>query len=115
RANSECLCAWNAGVVPRTSLSCRRPPLPPRPASARGRRGTTHIQERTMASIETFNDHCWHDVIPEADIELYANWRRDTFVGPRPALLAIDLYDLVYRGGRHSPYDLNERYPNSCG
>ncbi len=46
---------------------------------------------------------------------LYSGWRRETFVGPRPALLAIDLYDLVYRGGPHSPDELNERYPNSCG
>ena len=41
-----------------------------------------------MASVEKFNDHCWKDVIPEADLKLYANWRRETFVGPRPALLA---------------------------
>src|SRR5438067_13223230 len=68
-----------------------------------------------MAAIENFNDHCWKDVIPEADLKLYTNWRRDTFVGPRPALLAIDLYDLVYRGGPHSPYELNDRYPNTCG
>ena len=52
-----------------------------------------------MASIDKFNDHCWKDVIPQADLQLYAGWRRETFVGPRPALLAIDLYDLVYRGG----------------
>jgi maleamate amidohydrolase len=68
-----------------------------------------------MAAIEKFNDHCWKDVVPEADLVLYSGWRRETFVGPRPALLAIDLYDLVYRGGPHSPYELNERYPNSCG
>jgi hypothetical protein len=68
-----------------------------------------------MASIDKFNEHCWKDVIPEADLELYAGWRRETFVGPRPALLAIDLYDLVYRGGPHSPNELNARYPNSCG
>jgi nicotinamidase-related amidase len=68
-----------------------------------------------MASIESFEDHCWKDVIPEADIRLYAGWRRETFVGPRPALLAIDLYDLVYRGGAHSPYELNDRFPNTCG
>jgi maleamate amidohydrolase len=68
-----------------------------------------------MASIENFNDHCWKDVIPEADLKLYTNWRRDTFVGARPALLAIDLYDLVYRGGPHSPYELNDRHPNTCG
>ena len=68
-----------------------------------------------MASIDNFNDHCWRDVIPEADLELYSGWRRETFVGGRPALLAIDLYELVYRGGPHSPYQLNARYPNSCG
>jgi maleamate amidohydrolase len=68
-----------------------------------------------MAGIEKFNDHCWKDVIPQADLALYSGWRRETFVGPRPALLAIDLYDLVYRGGPHSPYELNERYPNTCG
>src|SRR5262249_37379098 len=68
-----------------------------------------------MASIDRFNDHCWKDVIPPADLELYAGWRRETFVGPRPALLAIDLYDLVYRGGPHPPNELNARYPNSCG
>ncbi|HKF10508.1 MAG TPA: hypothetical protein VKB89_17565 [Xanthobacteraceae bacterium] len=68
-----------------------------------------------MASIDKFNDHCWRDVIPQADLELYSGWRRESFVGARPALLAIDLYDLVYRGGPHSPYELNARYPNSCG
>ena len=39
---------------------------------------------------------------PKAIMKLYAGWRRETFVGPRPALLAIDLYDLVYRGGPHA-------------
>jgi len=68
-----------------------------------------------MTSIDKFEDHCWRDVIPEADIKLYAGWRRETFVGPRPALLVIDLYDLVYRGGPHSPYELNDRFANSCG
>jgi nicotinamidase-related amidase len=68
-----------------------------------------------MASIEKFNDHCWKDVIPEADLQLYAGWRRETFVGPRPALLAIDLYDLVYRGGAKPPIELNDSYPNTCG
>ena len=53
-----------------------------------------------MTSIDKFEDHCWKDVIPEADIKLYAGWRRETFVGPRPALLAIDLYDVAV--GRRS-------------
>ena len=68
-----------------------------------------------MASIDKFEEHCWKDVIPEADIKLYAGWRRETFVGAKPALLAIDLYDLVYRGGAHSPYELNDRFANTCG
>jgi maleamate amidohydrolase len=68
-----------------------------------------------MASIDKFNDHCWKDVIPEADLQLYAGWRRETFVGPRPALLAIDLYDLVYRGGPRPPIELNDSHPNTCG
>ena len=68
-----------------------------------------------MASIDRFEDHCWRDVIPEADIKLYAGWQRETFVGPRPALLAIDLYNLVYRGGEYSPHELNDRFPMTCG
>jgi nicotinamidase-related amidase len=68
-----------------------------------------------MASIEKFNDHCWQDVVPEADLKLYSGWRRETFVGQRPALLCIDLYDLVYRGGARPPIEINDQYPNTCG
>jgi maleamate amidohydrolase len=68
-----------------------------------------------MAKIEKFEDHCWKDVIPEADIRLYSPYARETFVGSAPALLAIDLYNTVYRGGPHSPYELDASYPNSCG
>jgi maleamate amidohydrolase len=68
-----------------------------------------------MASIEKFNDHCWQDVVPESDLKLYSRWRRETFVGARPALLAIDLYDLVYRGGPLPPAEINDRCPNTCG
>ena len=31
------------------------------------------------------------------------------------AFLAIDLYNLVYRGGPGAPVDLDPQYPNSCG
>jgi maleamate amidohydrolase len=68
-----------------------------------------------MASIEQFEDHCWKDVVPAADMKLYAPYARETFVGPRPALLAIDLYNVVYRGGPKSPYELDAEHPNSCG
>lgn len=68
-----------------------------------------------MASKDRFEDHCWRDVIPEGDLKLYAHYKRDTFVGPRPALLAIDLYDAVYRGGPKDPVELVDEFPNSCG
>lgn len=68
-----------------------------------------------MASIEQFEDHCWEDVVPAEDMKLYSSYARETFVGPRPAFLAIDLYNIVYRGGPHSPYELDPTYPNSCG
>src|SRR5258708_39402978 len=68
-----------------------------------------------MASIEQFEDHCWKDVVPAADMKLYSSYARETFVGPRPALLAIDIYNIVYRGGAKSPYELDPTYPNSCG
>jgi len=68
-----------------------------------------------MASIDKFNDHCWKDVIPEADLQLYAGWRRETFVGSRPALLAIDLYEVGYAGGAKPPATLAKTHPNSCG
>jgi maleamate amidohydrolase len=68
-----------------------------------------------MASIEVFEDHCWKDVVPAADMKLYSCYARETRVGSRPALLAIDLYNIVYRGGARSPYDLDPTYPNSCG
>ncbi len=68
-----------------------------------------------MASIAEFEDHCWNDVISAEDERLYAGYARETFVGPAPALLAIDLYNLVYRGGPRSPYELEPDYPNSCG
>jgi nicotinamidase-related amidase len=68
-----------------------------------------------MASIAEFEDHCWTDVVPAADLKLYSCYARETYVGTRPALLAIDLYNIVYRGGPKSPYDLDPVYPNSCG
>jgi maleamate amidohydrolase len=68
-----------------------------------------------MASIEQFEDHCWMDVVPAEDMKLYSCYARETFVGVRPAFLAIDLYNIVYRGGPRSPYELDPTYPNSCG
>jgi maleamate amidohydrolase len=64
---------------------------------------------------DDFEDHCWKDVISPEILEVYSCYQRKTFVGPRPALLAIDLYEVVYRGGPQPPHTLAKTHPNSCG
>lgn len=49
--------------------------------------------------------HCWDDVISAEVRELYRPYERGRRVGERPALLAIDLYNLVYQPD----------HPSSCG
>ena len=62
-----------------------------------------------------FEDHCWRDVVSPDDLEVYSAYRRKTFVGASPALLAIDLYELAYRGGAKPPVELFKSYPSACG
>jgi len=62
-----------------------------------------------------FEDHCWKDIVTPDILEIYSHYRRKTFVGPAPALLAIDLYELAYRGGAKPPVELVKTYPSSCG
>ena len=64
---------------------------------------------------DDFEDHCWKDIVTADVLEVYASYRRKTFVGPAPALLAIDLYEVVYAGGAHPPVKLAKSHPNSCG
>jgi len=52
---------------------------------------------------DDFEDHCWKDVITPDVLQVYSSYRRKVFVGARPALLAVDLYDVVYRGGPRPP------------
>jgi nicotinamidase-related amidase len=61
-----------------------------------------------------FEDHCWRDVIGPEVLAIYEPYRRTLKLPSRPALLAIDLYNLVYRGGAKPPHELLE-YPNTCG
>ena len=70
-----------------------------------------------MAKIADFEDHCWKDVISEADMKLsfYERCARETFVGPSPALICIDLYNSAYRGGPLPPSEIQSEGPNSCG
>jgi len=68
-----------------------------------------------MAGKDAFEDHCWADIYPPEDLKTYQDYVRETYIGKRPALLAIDLYNLVYKGGPKLPHELADEYPNSCG
>lgn len=62
-----------------------------------------------------FEDHCWRDIVSDEILSVYEPYHRDVFVGERPALLAIDLYNLVYRGGAKDPHEIIADYPSTCG
>ena len=62
-----------------------------------------------------FEDHCWRDVVSDEILKVYEPYHRDLYVGERPALLAIDLYNLVYRGGAQEPHEIIGEFPSSCG
>ncbi len=64
---------------------------------------------------DRFEDHCWKDIVSADILKVYEPYRRETRVGERPALLAIDLYNLVYRGGAGEPHDLVDDWPSTCG
>ena len=62
-----------------------------------------------------FEDHCWKDVYSPEDLELYKHYQRDTYVGERPALLAIDLYNNAFAGGSRPVHEVAKEYPSGCG
>ncbi len=62
-----------------------------------------------------FEDHCWKDIVSRDVLDLYSRYRREVFVGPSPALLAIDLYELAYEGGPRPIAEISQQYPSSCG
>jgi nicotinamidase-related amidase len=64
---------------------------------------------------DAFENHCWQDVVPAEDIDTYRIFRREVFVGPAPALVAIDLYEMVYEGGARPIREIKQQYPYSCG
>jgi nicotinamidase-related amidase len=61
-----------------------------------------------------FEDHCWKDVMGPEVLSIYEPYRRQLRIASRPALVAVDLYNLVYQGGAKPPHELLE-YPNTCG
>src|SRR5579859_3872624 len=59
--------------------------------------------------------HCWDDVIDDDTRTTYAAYERERWIGPRPAVLAIDLYNVVFEGGARPVPELVAKYPSACG
>ena len=66
-------------------------------------------------TIDNFEDHCWKDIVTPEILETYTPYKRETYIGQRPALLAIDLYNLAYEGGPKEPHELVKTHQSSCG
>ena len=64
---------------------------------------------------DDFEDHCWKDVVSPEALEVYSHYKRQTYIGSRPALFAIDLYNLVFYGGPKAVHEVAKEYPSSCG
>jgi maleamate amidohydrolase len=46
-------------------------------------------------AVENFEDHCWKDIVTPEILKTYTPYQRETYIGQRPALLAIDFYGLA--------------------
>jgi len=62
-----------------------------------------------------FEDHCWKDIVSQEILDIYQSYQRETYVGQRPALLAIDLYNLVFEGGPRPVHEVTKEFKSSCG
>ena len=65
--------------------------------------------------MRAFEDHCWKDIVNDELLEIYSAYRRELFVGPKPAILAIDLYKKAYQGGNRPVLEVNREFSGSCG
>ena len=62
-----------------------------------------------------FEDHSWRGTVSDEILEIYEAYHRPTFVGEKPAILAIDLYERVYRGGARPIREIHREFPGTCG
>jgi maleamate amidohydrolase len=62
-----------------------------------------------------FEDHCWQDVIDPDTLQIYQAYRRKTYVGDNPAVLAIDLYNKAYLGGDRPVKEVDREFSGTCG
>src|SRR6201995_79879 len=84
-------------------------------AGARATLGTFAGHQRTeRAMANDFEDHCWKDKVPADGVDIYSHYARKTFVGPSPALLAIDLYELAFQGWPEPVAKLHKTYSSNC-
>src|SRR3954466_2997485 len=66
--------------------------LPALAMSARPARVTSiHRPRKDHAMTDDIEDHCWKDVISPEVLDVYACYKRKTFVGQNAALLPIEL------------------------
>src|SRR5260370_24966064 len=79
----------------------------------RGDSGFSPSQERCMP--RDFEDHCWKDIIDPDTLQIYQAYRRKTYVGDNPAVLAIDLYNKAYLGGDRRVKEVDREFSGSCG
>jgi nicotinamidase-related amidase len=66
-------------------------------------------------TIDIFKVICLIYINATATTETYTPYHRETYIGQRPALLAIDLYNLAYEGGPKEPHELVKTHKSSCG
>src|SRR6267154_316479 len=62
-----------------------------------------------------FEDHCWKDIIDPDTLQIYQAYRRKTYVGDNPAVLAIDLYNKAYLGGDRPVREIDREFSGTCG
>lgn len=67
------------------------------------------------AEVDTFEDHCWKDVIGPETLTVYKPYRRGVRIGERPAVLAIDLYRCVFPDRPLPVIEAVAQDPRSCG
>jgi nicotinamidase-related amidase len=60
-------------------------------------------------------NHLWDQIVDAPTRALLDRRAVAPFRGSRPAIVAVDLYDLVYDGGPRPVRELIEQYPASCG
>ncbi|MBI4524620.1 MAG: isochorismatase family protein [Deltaproteobacteria bacterium] len=65
--------------------------------------------------VNSFEDHCWSDVVSQEMLDIYNAYQRRTYIGDKPALLVVDLYNLVYEGGARPVHEAIKAFPGSAG